>query len=281
MKIKLKPPYLIGEVGINHNGSVQLAKKIIRVAKKNNFDAIKLQKRDLKICIPKEQQNILRDTPWGRMTYLNYKKKIELSKNDFQNIIKFCKKIKIDIFCSAFDVNSLKFLRQFKFRYNKIPSAMITNIKFIEAVAKERKKTLISTGMCEMKDIIKAVKIFKKHKCKFVLMHCVSEYPCPENNLNLNMITSLKKKFKCEVGYSGHETSVSPSIFSWIMGATYIERHITTDRSLWGTDQAASIEPQGMAVLAGILKKAHTFFGSGRKRISLVEQKMLKKFKYW
>ena len=119
MKIKLKPPYLIGEVGINHNGSVQLAKKIIRVAKKNNFDAIKLQKRDLKICIPKDQQNILRDTPWGRMTYLNYKKKIELSKNDFQNIIKFCKKIKIDIFCSAFDVNSLKFLRQFKFRYNK------------------------------------------------------------------------------------------------------------------------------------------------------------------
>jgi N-acetylneuraminate synthase len=281
MKIKLKPPYLIGEVGINHNGSVQLAKKIIRVAKKNNFDAIKLQKRDLKICIPKDQQDILRDTPWGRMTYLNYKKKIELSKNDFQNIIKFCKKVKIDIFCSAFDVNSLKFLKQFKFRYNKIPSAMITNIKFIDAVAKERKKTFISTGMCEMKDIIKAVKIFKKHKCKFVLMHCVSEYPCPENNLNLNMITSLKKKFKCEVGYSGHETSVSPSIFSWIMGATYIERHITTDRSLWGTDQAASIEPQGMAALAGILKKAHTFFGSGRKRISLVEQKMLKKFKYW
>ena len=281
MKIKLKPPYLIGEVGINHNGSVQLAKKIIRVAKKNNFDAIKLQKRDLKICIPKDQQDILRDTPWGRMTYLNYKKKIELSKNDFQNIIKFCKKVKIDIFCSAFDVNSLKFLKQFKFRYNKIPSAMITNIKFIDAVAKERKKTFISTGMCEMKDIIKAVKIFKKHKCKFVLMHCVSEYPCPENNLNLNMITSLKKKFKCEVGYSGHETSVSPSIFSWIMGATYIERHITTDRSLGGTDQAASIEPQGMAALAGIFKKAHTFFGSGRKRISLVEQKMLKKFKYW
>ena len=281
MKIKLKPPYLIGEVGINHNGSVQLAKKIILEAKKNNFDAIKLQKRDLKICIPKDQQDILRDTPWGRMTYLNYKKKIELSKNDFQNIIKFCKKIKIDIFCSAFDVNSLKFLKQFKFRYNKIPSAMITNIKFIEEVAKERRKTFISTGMCEIKDIDKAVKIFKKYKCKFVLMHCVSEYPCPENKLNLNMIISLKKKFKCEVGYSGHETSVSPSIFSWTMGANYIERHITTDRSLWGTDQAASIEPQGMMALSGILKKAHTFFGNGKKRISLVEKKMLKKFKYW
>jgi len=112
-------------------------------------------------------------------------------------------------------------------------------------------------------------------------MHCVSEYPCPENKLNLNMITSLKKKFKCEVGYSGHETSVSPSIFSWTMGANYIERHITTDRSLWGTDQAASIEPQGMMALSGILKKAHIFFGNGKKRISSVEKKMLKKFKYW
>ncbi len=281
MKIELKPPYLIGEVGINHNGSVQLAKKIIFEAKKNNFDAIKLQKRDLKICIPKDQKDILRDTPWGRMTYLNYKKKIELNKKDFKDIIKFCKKLKIDIFCSAFDVNSLKFLKQFKFKYNKIPSAMITNIDFIQAVAKERKKTFISTGMCEMKDITKAVRIFKKNKCKFILMHCVSEYPCPENKLNLNMITSLKKKFKCEVGYSGHETSVSPSIFSWIMGASYIERHITTDRSLWGTDQAASIEPQGMTALAGILKKAHTFFGNGKKRISSVEKKMLKKFKYW
>ena len=281
MNSKIKPPYLIGEVGINHNGSVQLAKKIILEAKKNNFDAVKLQKRDLKICIPKEQQEIQRDTPWGRMTYLDYKKKIELNKNNFKDLIKFCKKIKIDLFCSAFDINSLKFLKQFKFKYNKVPSAMITNLKFVEAVAKQKKKTFISTGMCTMKDISKAVKIFKKFKCKFVLMHCVSEYPCPENKLNLRMIPNLKKKFKCEVGYSGHETSVSPTIFSWIMGAEYIERHITTDRSLWGTDQSASIEPQGMNTLSGILKKAHTFFGDGKKKISLVEKKMLKKFKYW
>ena len=183
MNIKFKPPYLIGEVGINHNGSVQLAKKIILEAKKNNFDAVKLQKRDLKICIPKEQQEIQRDTPWGRMTYLYYKKKIELNKNNFKDLTKFCKKIKIDLFCSAFDINSLKFLKQFKFKYNKVPSAMITNLKFVEAVAKQKKKTFISTGMCTMKDISKAVKIFKKFKCKFVLMHSVSEYPCQKTNL--------------------------------------------------------------------------------------------------
>jgi N-acetylneuraminate synthase len=281
MNLKLKAPYLIGEVGINHNGSIALAKKIILEAKKNNFDAVKLQKRDLNICIPKYQQDIIRETPWGRITYLNYKKKIELTKKDFQILIKFCKEIKIDIFCSAFDVNSLKFLKQFKFKHNKIPSALITNLEFIKAVAKQKKKTFISTGMCQMKDISNAVKIFKKYKCKFVLMHCVSEYPCPEEKLNLNMINTLKKKFKCEVGYSGHETSVSPSIFSWVMGANYIERHITTDRSLWGTDQSASIEPQGMYQLSGILKKAPQFFGDGNKKISTVEKNMLKKFKYW
>jgi len=274
-------PYLIGEVGINHNGSINLAKEIILEAKKNNFDAVKLQKRDLKICIPKYQQDLIRETPWGRITYLEYKKKIELNKKNFLELSKFCKSIKIDLFCSAFDVNSLKFLRQFKFKYNKVPSALITNLNFLEEVSKERKKTFISTGMCTMKDIVQAVKIFKKNRCKFVLMHCVSEYPCPERKLNLNMIKTLKRKFKCEVGYSGHETSVSPSLFSWMLGAKYIERHITIDRSLWGTDQSASLEPSGMTSLSGVLKKAYTFFGNGKKNISLVEKKMLKKFKYW
>ncbi len=281
MKNNFKPPYLIGEVGINHNGSIDLAKKIIFEAKKNNFDAVKLQKRDLKICIPKFQQDIIRETPWGRLTYLNYKKKIELNKKNFKEISEFCKKIKIDLFCSAFDINSLKFLKQFRFKYNKVPSALITNIAFLKEVAKERKKTFISTGMSNMKDITRAVKIFKKNKCKFVLMHCVSEYPCPEEKLNLRMINTLKKRFRCEVGYSGHETSVSPSIFSWMLGAQYIERHITTDRSLWGTDQSASLEPIGMSQLSGILKKAYKFLGTGNKKITAVEKKMLTKFKYW
>lgn len=277
----MQKPYLIAEIGINHNGSVNLAKKIIKIAKKNNFNAVKFQKRDLEICIPQSERSKLRQTIWGEITYMDYKKKIEFHKKEFDQLVKFCKKIKIDIFCSAFDVKSLKFLKKYKFKYSKVPSAMITNKKFLIEVAKEKKKTFISTGMCQLKDITEAVKIFKKNNCKFVLMHCVSEYPCPEENLNLNLIKTLKKKFKCEVGYSGHESSVSPSIFAWMLGANYIERHVTDDRARWGTDQASSLAPEGMKNLSSILLAAHKFFGDGIKRISKTERLILQKFKYW
>ena len=158
---------------------------------------------------------------------------------------------------------------------------MITNKKFLLEVAKQKITTFISTGMCQIKDIENAIKIFKKEKCKFILMHCVSEYPCPEENLNLNLIKTLKKKFKCEVGYSGHESSVSPSLFAWVLGANYIERHVTDDRSRWGTDQSASLGPEGMKNLSSTLIKARSFFGDGIKKISEKEKKMLIKFKYW
>ena len=277
----MKKPYLIAEIGINHNGSIRLAKKIIKIAKENNFDAVKFQKRDLEICIPENERSKIRDTIWGELTYMEYKKKIEFQKKEFNELVKFCKKIKIDIFCSAFDVNSLKFLKRYQFKFNKVPSAMITNTKFLIEVAKQQRNTFISTGMCIIKDIEKAVKIFKKYKCKFILMHCVSEYPCPEENLNLNLIKTLKKKFNCEIGYSGHESSVSPSLFAWILGANYIERHVTDDRSRWGTDQSASLGPEGMKNLSSTLSKASSFFGDGKKKISQTEKKMLTKFKYW
>ena len=212
---------------------------------------------------------------------MEYKKKIEFQKKEFNELVKFCKKIKIDIFCSAFDVNSLKFLKRYQFKFNKVPSAMITNTKFLIEVAKQQRNTFISTGMCTIKDIEKAVKIFKKYKCKFILMHCVSEYPCPEENLNLYLIKTLKKKFNCEIGYSGHESSVSPSLFAWMLGANYIERHVTDDRSRWGTDQSASLGPEGMKNLSSTLSKASSFFGDGKKKISQTEKKMLTKFKYW
>ena len=264
----MKKPYLIAEIGINHNGSISLAKKIIKIAKENNFDAVKFQKRDLEICIPENERSKIRDTIWGELTYMEYKKKIEFQKKEFNELVKFCKKIKIDIFCSAFDVNSLKFLKRYQFKFNKVPSAMITNTKFLIEVAKQQRNTFISTGMCTIKDIEKAVKIFKKYKCKFILMHCVSEYPCPEENLNLNLIKTLKKKFNCEIGYSGHESSVSPSLFAWMLGANYIERHVTDDRSRWGTDQSASLGPEGMKNLSSTLSKASSFFGDGKKNIS-------------
>ncbi len=276
-----KRPFLIAEIGINHNGSVELAKKIIDLAKKYNFDSVKFQKRDLSICIPEAQKNKIRNTPWGEMTYLEYKKKIEFGEREFKAIDNYCKKIKIDWFCSAWDTASLIFLKKFETKYNKVASAMLTNHPLLELIAKEKKLTFISTGMSNMKNINDALKIFKKHKCNFVLMHCVSNYPCPEEDLNLNLITTLKKKFKCKIGYSGHESSVSPSFAAWFLGADYIERHITLDRSMYGTDQAASLAEQGIAQLTEVLSKFPRMLGNGKKTISKEEKKLISRFRYW
>jgi len=281
MNISRKKPYLIAEIGINHNGSIKLAKKLIDLAKKYNFDAVKFQKRNPEISTPNIQKDQVRNTPWGAMTYLNYKKKIEFGIKEFNEIDKYCKKIKIEWFCSPWDIDSVKFLRKFNLKKNKIASAMITNLNLLEAVAKEKKFTLISTGMCSIKDISNAIKIFKKNKCKFALMHCVSTYPCPEKDLNLSMIKTLKNKFKCDVGYSGHESSVSPSIAAWVLGANYIERHITLDRSMYGTDQSASLSEQGMSQISNILFRMPNILGNGIKKITADEKKLIQKFKYW
>jgi len=280
MKRKYKDPFLIAEIGINHNGSLELAKKLVDLAVKYNFDAIKFQKRDPDVCVPESEKNKIRNTPWGAITYLEYKKKIELNKTQINQLIKYCKK-KIIIFASCFDINSLRNIKRFKFKFNKIPSAMITNIEFLNAVAAEKKHTFISTGMCTMSDVEKAVKIFKNYKCKFTLLHCVSLYPCPEKNLNLKMIQKYKKKFNCDVGYSGHESAVVPSIYAYFLGANTIERHITLDRSMWGTDQAASLSGQGMELLSAVLKKNKEILGSGQKKMITEEKNMLNKFKYW
>jgi N-acetylneuraminate synthase len=280
--IKLrKPPFLIAEIGINHNGSLKLAKKMIDIAKRNNFSAVKFQKRNPDISTPEKQKEVLRNTPWGTITYLQYKKKIELKLKDFKEIDRYCKKINIEWFCSPWDIDSVNFLKKFKLKKNKIPSALLTNTELLKAVAKQKKFTLISTGMSNMKDIETAVKIFKKNKCKFALMHCVSTYPCPERDLNLNTITTLKKKFKCEVGYSGHENSVSPTVAAWVIGADYIERHITLNRTLFGTDQSASLEESGVRQLSAILSRMPTILGDGVKKMTNEEKKLIKKFKYW
>ena len=280
-KIQFKKPFLIAEIGINHNGSIKLAKKLIDLAKQYNFDAVKFQKRQPEISTPDYQKNVVRTTPWGNISYLEYKKKIEFGYKEFKIINSYCKKKKIMWIASAWDLESQKFLKKFKSKYNKVASAMLTNIKLLEAIAKERKTTFISTGMSTITDIKKAVKIFKKEKCKFILMHCVSNYPCQIEDLNLNTIFTLRNKFKCEVGYSGHETSVSPTLLAYFMGAKYIERHITLDRSMWGTDQAASLSEPGIKNLTNILDKIHLVTGDGKKKILPAEKKMLEKFKYW
>ena len=195
MKHHLKyKPFLIAEIGINHNGSIKLAKKLIDLAKKYNFDAVKFQKRDPDISTPEIQKSAMRETPWGNIKYIDYKKKIEFSFKDFIQIDRYCKEKKIHWFASPWDINSLNFLKKFKCKYIKVASAMVTNTELIEKIAKQKIYTFISTGMCKMKDIEKCVSIFKKYKCKFSLLHCVSNYPCEEKDLNLNMIEVLKKK---------------------------------------------------------------------------------------
>ena len=274
-------PYLIAEIGINHNGSVKNAKKLIDLAKKYNFDAVKFQKRNPEISTPDYQKNLMRETPWGLLTYLEYKKKIEFSESNYLEINNYCKEKKIDWFASAWDIESQIFLKQFNCKYNKVASAMLTNIELLKVIAAEKKHTFISTGMNSINDLTKCVNIFKKKNCKYTLLHCVSIYPAPEESLNLLTINFLKKKFRCDVGYSGHESAVSPSILAYILGATVIERHITLDRSMWGTDQAASLAENGIKSLTSIILKIPKILGKQTINKSKDEINLLKKFKYW
>jgi len=279
--MKSNKVFLIGEIGINHNGSLKIAKELILFAKKTGFDAVKFQKRTPKITTPKDKMNKPRETPWGIMTYLEYKKKIEFGKKEYDVIDKFCKKLNIIWFASPWDIPSNNFLNQYKLRYNKIASPMLTNLALLNAVAKQKRFTFISTGMSKLNDVQTAIQIFKKHKCKFNLMHCVSAYPCNDENLNLKMIQVYKKKFKVDVGYSGHEKSVSPSLMAACLGATSIERHITLDRTMWGTDHAASLEKNGMISFVNLIRRFEKIIGNGKKKFLQSEKDKLKENKYW
>ena len=279
--MKSNKVFLIGEIGINHNGSLKIAKELILFAKKIGFDAVKFQKRTPEITTPKNKMNKQRETPWGTMTYLEYKKKIEFGKKEFDVIDKFCKKLNIIWFASPWDIPSNNFLNKYKLRYNKIASPMLTNLALLNAVAKQKRFTFISTGMSKLSDVQTAIQIFKKHKCKFNLMHCVSAYPCSDENLNLKMIQVYKKKFKVDVGYSGHEKSVSPSLMAACLGATSIERHITLDRTMWGTDHSASLEQTGMKTFVNYIRRFEKIIGDGKKRFLQSEKDKLKENKYW
>jgi N-acetylneuraminate synthase len=228
----------------------------------------------------KEELDKSRESPWGK-TQRAQKEGLEFSKRDYDEIDNFCKKNNIIWFASAWDIQSLVFLDQYNLQYNKIASAMITNEEFLKEVAKRKKYTFISTGMSNYKMIDKAVEIFKDNKCEFELMHAVSAYPCPEDQLNLHIIQDLKNKYECKVGYSGHEPSVSPSIVAACLGATSIERHITLDRSMYGSDQAASLEKKGLEELVSIIRKIPTVLGNKEKNIFECEFEVAKKLRYW
>jgi N-acetylneuraminate synthase len=250
----IKKPYLIAEIGINHNGSLDIAKKLIDAAKESSFDAVKFQKRTIDIVYDKKTLDTPRESPWGTTTR-EQKLGLEFEKNEYDEIDSYCKNLKIDWFASAWDYQSLKFLDMYDLKYHKIASAMIVDKDLLENVAKRKKHTFISTGMSNKKDIDDAINIFKDNGCSFELMHCISTYPMKDEDANLTTITQLKKEYNCDVGYSGHENGVLVSLVAFMQGVTSLERHITLDRTMYGSDQAASLEISGMRNLTSSIDK--------------------------
>ena len=272
---------IIAEIGINHNGDLTIAKKLVESAKKCGFDAVKFQKRDIETVYTKAELDKPRESPWGSTTR-EQKEGLEFGKKEYDEINNYCESLKIQWFASAWDTKSLEFLDNYNLEYQKVASAMITNIEFLESLSKRKKYTFISTGMSDFKVIDKAVEIFNKNDCKYELMHSVSAYPCPEDQLNLNLIPVMRERYGCNVGYSGHESSVSPSIIAVSLGATSLERHITLDRSMSGSDQAASLEEKGFNELISIVRKIPIVIGSLKeKKILECEKPVAKKLRYW
>ena len=250
----IKKPYLIAEIGINHNGSLDITKKLIDAAKESCFDAVKFQKRTIDIVYDKKTLDTPRESPWGTTTR-EQKLGLEFEKEEYDEIDDYCKKLGIDWFASAWDSQSLQFLDNYDLKYHKIASAMIVDKDLLESVAQRKKHTFISTGMSNKKEIDDAIKIFRENSCPFELMHCVSTYPMKVEDANLITINQLKKEYNCDVGYSGHENGVLVSLVAFMQGITSLERHITLDRAMYGSDQSASLEISGMKNLTESIDK--------------------------
>jgi N-acetylneuraminate synthase len=270
--------FIIAEIGINHNGDVGIAKQLIDVAKDAGADAVKFQKRTIDLVYTKEMLDSPRESPWGS-TQRAQKDGLEFGFKEYQDIDAYCKKKGIEWFASAWDLESIRFLRQFHCKYNKIASAMIVYEDLVKEVASEKKHTFISTGMTEFDLIDRAVELFRKAGCSFELMHCVSTYPMDDEDANLNCIKTLRDRYKCDVGYSGHEIGLAISYAAAALGITSLERHITLDRAMYGSDQAASVEPAGFRQLVGAVRKIEKAMGSGERKIGQKELPIAKKLR--
>jgi N-acetylneuraminate synthase len=270
--------FVIAEIGINHNGSVKFCKQLIDLAKDTGCDAVKFQKRDIDLVYSKEILDQKRDSPWGT-TQREQKMGLELDLNEYKEIDSYCKEKEIPWFASAWDLNSQNFLRRFDCGYNKIASAMIVYAPLLQMVAEEKKHTFISTGMSTYSDIDRAVEIFSKENCPFELMHTVSTYPMKNSDANLAMIEKLKDRYGCTVGYSGHEVGLAISYGAAALGISSLERHITLSRAMYGSDQAASLEPMGLRQLVGAVRKIEQGIGNGEKTISEDEARVAEKLR--
>ena len=272
--------FVIAEIGINHNGDIAIAKKLIDIAKNAGCNAVKFQKRTLEIVYTKE----LLDSPRkvrGARTQRDQKAGLEFGKKEYDIIDAYCKEKKIEWFASAWDVESQKFLQQFNTKFNKVASAMLTHLPLLEVIAKEKKHTFISTGMSSFADIDRTVEIFKKNQCPFSLLHCVSAYPSEDNESNLLVMNELRDRYKCDVGYSGHERGILPSVLAVALGATIIERHITLDKKMYGSDQAASIDESELQLMMQQIRAVPGILGNGMKTVSEKERGIAKKLRYF
>tara|TARA_Y200000002_G_scaffold382208_1_gene398482 strand:- start:1209 stop:2042 length:834 start_codon:yes stop_codon:yes gene_type:complete len=270
--------FIIAEIGINHNGDMKICKQLIDLASESGCDAVKFQKRDIESVYDKELLDSPRESPWGK-TQREQKLGLEFDENQYQEIDKYCKEKNIEWFASAWDLKSQEFLRKFNCKYNKIASAMLVNEKLLRMVSEEKKHTFISTGLSTMDDIEKAVKIFRDNNCPFELMHCVSTYPMKDADANLRTIQTLKEKFNCNVGYSGHESGLTISYAAAALSISSLERHITLDRAMYGSDQAASLAPPGIRKIVPEIRKIEKALGDGIKRVIEDEVPIAKKLR--
>lgn len=271
--------FIVAEIGINHNGDLDITKKLIDVAVNAGCNAVKFQKRTVEKVYSKQVLDSTRDSPWGNTTR-DQKNGLEFSKEEYDEIDKYCKSKNIDWYASSWDLDSQDFLSQYNLKYNKIASAMLTNLELLEKVSNEKKYTFISTGMSTLEQISTAVEIFRKNDCPFELQHSNSSYPMKIEEANLNCITSLREKFNCKVGYSGHESlGYLICVTAVVLGASSIERHITLDRSMYGSDQSASLEPPGLERLVRDIRRIDSIMGDGIKRIWDSEIPVMKKLR--
>ncbi len=273
-----EPVFIIAEIGINHNGSVDIAKRMIEAAHSAGCDAVKFQKRTPELCVPKDQWDIERDTPWGRMTYIKYRHKIEFDKKQFSQIVDFCRRKKITWFASCWDENAVDFIEEFNPAVYKIASACLTDENLLLKHKTLQKPVIMSTGMSTIEEIENAVDIFGTEN--LLLAHSTSSYPCKTEELNLKMIQTLKEKYpSIPIGYSGHETGLAPTGAAVALGANFVERHITLDRAMWGTDQAASVEIVGLIKLVSNIRDIEQSLGDGVKKVYESELPSIRKLR--
>jgi N-acetylneuraminate synthase len=272
-------PYMIGEIGINHNGDINIAKTLIDALNACGWHSAKFQKRNPDVCVPEHQKNITRDTPWGKIKYIDYKHKIEFGPKEYETINDYCLEKSMDWSISVWDIDSLNFALNYDLPYIKIPSAHITNNELLEESARSNIPIILSTGMSNWAMVDNAVEILGKTTNEFAVLHCNSTYPAPIDELHLNVIPEMKKRYGCIIGYSGHEYNLEPSVLAVAMGAQIIERHITLDHNMWGTDQGSSLEVHAMDLLYKRIKEVNKILGSNEKIITDTEKPNLRKLR--